>query len=106
MAEFPLLPIPPPDADRCPPGTGGGSAIRRPSRERQGERLGPVFQRLRNAFTDDREAVALRRDPAGIAPERVFLPTAQGRQQRIHATGAGPPEFIYDPQYAVYRTPF
>jgi len=47
MAEFPLLPIPAPEADRRPKGGGGGSNLRLPDRRRQGQRLQPVFQRLR-----------------------------------------------------------
>ena len=67
MAEFPLLPIPIPDADRRPSGPRGGGDLRLPGRARQGERLGPVFQRLRNVFADRRDPVTLREDSAGIA---------------------------------------
>ena len=73
MAEFPLLPIPTPASDRRPSGPRGGSNLRLPSRERQGERLQPVFQRLRDVFDADRDPVTLREDPAGIAPERALV---------------------------------
>lgn len=73
MAEFPLLPVPTPVLDRRPSGPRGGSSLRLPSRSRQGERLQPVFQRLRDVFEAGRDPVTLRDDPAGIAPERALV---------------------------------
>ena len=73
MAEFPLLPIPNPASDRRPSGPRGGGNLHLPGRARQGERLGPVFQRLRNVFEDRRDPVTLREDSAGIAPERALV---------------------------------
>ena len=73
MAEFPLLPIPTPEPDQRPPGSGGGSNLRLPGRARQGQRLEPVFQRLRNVFDEERDPLTLREDPAGIAPERALV---------------------------------
>ena len=73
MAEFPLLPIPNPAPDQHPRGTGGGSKLHLPSRARQDERLGPVFQRLRDMFEANRDPVNLQEDPAGIAPERALV---------------------------------
>lgn len=73
MAEFPLLPIPIPESDRRPSGPRGGGNLRLPGRARQGERLGPVFQRLRNVFEDRRDPVTLQEDSAGIAPERALV---------------------------------
>ena len=72
MAEFPLLPVPAPVRDRRPSGPRGGSSPRLPGRARQGERLQPVFQRLRDVFEAGRDPVTLRDDPAGIAPERAL----------------------------------
>ena len=73
MAEFPLLPVPTPVRDQRPSGPRGGSSLRLPSRARQGERLQPVFQRLRDVFEAGRDPVTLRDDPAGIAPERALV---------------------------------
>ena len=73
MAEFPLLPIPNPVRDRRPRGPQGGSSPRLPSRARQGERLQPVFQRLRDVFEAGHDPVTLQEDPAGIAPERALV---------------------------------
>ena len=72
MAEFPLLPIPNPESDRRPTGPRGGGKLRLPGRERQGERLGPVFRRLRSVVADRRDPVTLREDSAG-APERALV---------------------------------
>ena len=74
MAEFPLLPIPAPRLDERPRGGGGGGDdLRLPTVERQGHRIGPTFQRLRNAFAEERPAISLRNDPASIAPERAIV---------------------------------
>lgn len=79
MAEFPLLPVPAPVRDRRPSGPRGGSSPRLPGRARQGERLQPVFQRLRDVFEAGRDPVTLRDDPAGIAPERALVLDVAGR---------------------------
>ncbi len=73
MSEFPLLPVPKPARDKRPRGGGGGGSIQTPSRDRQRERLDPVFQRLRDVFDQGRDPVDLRDDPAGIAPERALV---------------------------------
>ena len=68
-----MLPIPIPESDRRPRGQGGGDNLRLPGRARQGERLGPVFQRLRNVFEDGVNPVTLQENSAGIAPERALV---------------------------------
>lgn len=73
MTDYPLLPVPKPGRDKRPKGGGGGSSIQTPSRARQRERLGPAFQRLRDVFDQNRDPVALREDPLGIAPERALV---------------------------------
>ena len=73
MAEFPLLPIPIPVPDQRPRGPRRGHGPLLPTRARQGERLQPVFQRLRNVFDGDRDPLTLRDDPADIAPERALV---------------------------------
>ena len=51
MAEFPLLPIPTPRSDARPRGSGGGGDnLVLPSLSRQGQRIGPTFQRLRDSL--------------------------------------------------------
>ena len=73
MAEFPLLPIPTPVPDQRPAGPRVVSDLSLPTRAREGERLQPVFQRLRDVFDGQHDAVTLREDPAGIAPERALV---------------------------------
>ena len=79
MAEFPLLRIPTPVSDQRPKGPRDRSSLRLPSQARQGERLGPVFQRLRDVFGTDRDPTTLRDDPAGIAPERALVLEVAGK---------------------------
>lgn len=73
MTEFPLLPVPTPGLDARPRGGGGGGAIQTPSRNRQRERIGPTFQRLRDVFDRQGDPLSLRDDPFGIAPERALV---------------------------------
>ncbi len=74
MAEFPLLPIPAPARDARPRGPSrGGDNLHLPSTRRQGQRIGPVFERLRDAFAQDRSVISLRDDPGSIAPERAIV---------------------------------
>jgi hypothetical protein len=74
MAEFPLLPIPTPRRDTRPRGAGGGgNNLDLPSIGRQGRRIGPIFQRLRDSFAEATPGISLRNDPASIAPERALV---------------------------------
>ncbi len=74
MAEFPLLPLPVP---RVGPRLTGSPVYvpppEHPSHERQGERFGPVFQRLANVLDSDQDPLTLRNDPMGLAPERALV---------------------------------
>jgi hypothetical protein len=60
-----------------PKGHGGGGRPKLPTKERQIERFGPTFQRLRNvmdgAADDDTYALTLRSDPSSLAPERMIV---------------------------------
>jgi hypothetical protein len=74
MVERPILRFPDPvngvrptGSPRTPPRPSG------PSRARQGERFQATFDRLSAAFSGDDPFVALRQDPAGIAPERALV---------------------------------
>ena len=73
MPARPLLILPRPSAVDPPPGRGGGSKIRFPSRDRQTRQFGPIFDRLRNAFAQQDRVLHLRDDPSGLAPERVIV---------------------------------
>ena len=73
MPEYPLLPLPafergePPAAPRFVP------RMSKLSRGRQGQRLGPVFERLANVLVEERDGISLRDDPSSIAPERALV---------------------------------
>lgn len=72
MADYPLLPLPAPVRREVDGGGWGRDQIRFPSRRRQGERLRPVFERLRGALNPD-HPLTFGEDPAGIAPERALV---------------------------------
>jgi len=69
-----------------------------PSRDRQRERIGPVFQRLKDVFDSDRDPLGLRDDPAGIAPERAIVFEVAGSIDDFGAAVAKIPglEFLAD----------
>ncbi len=114
MAEFPLLPIPAPGIDQRPAGAGGGANLRLPTRQRQGQRFQPTFQRLQDVFDNDRDPLTLRRDPAGIAPERALVLEiagsvdafyqAIGRIPGLEYLGDEEMEFDADADFAVRDT--
>lgn len=83
MAEFPLLPLPTPQTDQRPTGPRGGSGLRLPSLQRQGERLQPVFQRLQDVFENGRDPATLRDNPIGVAPERALVFEVAGSVDKI-----------------------
>lgn len=61
----------------------GAGEIRFPGRERQGERFGPVFERLRRALDPD-HPLTFGEDPAGIAPERALVFEIAGSVTGFH----------------------
>jgi len=74
MAERPILRFPNPEnAVRAPGSPRSFPKPSGPGRARQGERLRATFDRLSAAFSSDNPLVALRQDPAGIAPERALV---------------------------------
>ena len=73
MTEYPLLSIPKPEISDRLKLSSGGNNLKKPGRRRQGQRLGPVFQRLQNVFDEGRDPLTLREDPSAIAPERALV---------------------------------
>ena len=73
MPEYPLLPLPifehgnPPKLPRFVPN------VPKLSSERQGQRLGPKFDRLQDVLTSENDGLSLRDDPSSIAPERALV---------------------------------
>ena len=78
MPDRPLLNLPAPTPLDPPRKHGGGAAISRPSRDRQRERIDPRFERLSAAAETPAELMALRDDPASIAPERAIVFEVEG----------------------------
>jgi hypothetical protein len=72
MPERPLLRLPTPEPFTLRKRRGGGDLVC-PSRDRQRARLDPQFERLSRAVENPREILALRDDPASIAPERAIV---------------------------------
>ena len=72
MAERPLLILPAPgDPAARRKKTGRGGTPRLPSRERQGERLGPRFTAVQRAF--DARRARLQADATNVSPEQVIV---------------------------------
>jgi hypothetical protein len=78
VPERPLLNLPAPTAVDLPQKHGGGAAISRPSRDRQRERIDPRFERLSAVAETPAQLMALRDDPASIAPERAIVFEVEG----------------------------
>jgi hypothetical protein len=73
MPTRPLLQLPAPNPVDLPSGPRGGESIRFPSRGRQADRFGPLFNRLRSVLDRANATVELRADPTNLAPERVIV---------------------------------
>lgn len=85
MPELPLLRLPAaePANPKSPPR--GGSSVARPNRARQGARLDPRFERLQNVAANPAQIMALREDPASIAPERAIVFEVEGSLDDFYA---------------------
>ncbi len=74
MAEHPLLPLPNTERTDRPSGSRfPGNNLKRPARDRQVVRIGPKFDRLRQALGSSSGVMSLREDPTSIAPERALV---------------------------------
>ena len=71
MADLPLLFFPSPENASKTPGHGFGGNLNRPSAQRQGQRLNPIFEQLQNSF--NARSIELQQTPAGIDPEQVLV---------------------------------
>jgi hypothetical protein len=71
MAERPLLLFPTPDIAPRSRRSSGFPSIRKPSVDRQWDRLSPQFQQLQNAFAEQR--ARLRQNAAEIEPEQALV---------------------------------
>jgi hypothetical protein len=78
VPDRPLLNLPAPTPLLSPRRYGGGASVSRPSRDRQRERIDPKFARLSAAAETPADLLALRADPASIAPERAIVFEVEG----------------------------
>jgi hypothetical protein len=78
VAERPILKLPPGQAIPPKPGPRAVTSIVRPGRDRQRERLSPKFERLERLAQRPADLLALRSDPASIAPERAIVFEVEG----------------------------
>ena len=85
MPEYPLLPLPGFEQGDPPKSHGFGPNVPRLSAERQGDRLGPKFDRLQNILESDLSGLSLRDDASSIAPERALVLEVAGSIGDFHA---------------------
>ncbi len=78
MPDRPLLNLPQPEPFVPRTRVGGGANIARPTRDRQRARIEPRFDRLNRVAADPQQILALRDDPASIAPERAIVFEVEG----------------------------
>jgi hypothetical protein len=85
VPDRPLLNLPAPTPLAPRQRHGGGTTISRPSRDRQRERIDPKFARLSAAAETPAQLLALRDDPASIAPERAIVFEVEGSLKDFYA---------------------
>jgi hypothetical protein len=73
MPELPLLRLPNPSRAELPDGGRNISNVRKPTKGRQRDRFGPVFDRLQIVLSRADDPIELRDDPTALAPERVVV---------------------------------
>ena len=87
MPEYPLLPLPrfeQGDPPKPPPRPPGANPPGVPA-ERQGQRLGPKFDRLQQVLASENGGHSLRDDPSSIAPERGLVLEVAGSVSDFYA---------------------
>ena len=73
MPALPLLRLPNPNPAEVPGGQRLISNLRKPTKGRQRDRFGPVFDRLQTVLGRPGGPLELRDDPTALAPERVIV---------------------------------
>jgi Subtilase family len=94
----PLLPLPTPNPETPPSGHPGYTRLRLPTKERQRQHFGPIFERLRQAVTDGTEgsvAAQIFADANNLAPERVLVFETAGQVQNFLKAIARIPGFQF-----------
>ena len=106
MPDRPLLNLPRPTEHYASrENTGAVRIVSRPSRDRQRERIDPRFERLSAVADTPAQLMALRDDPASIAPERAVVFEVEGslkdfyeQARRIGLEYLGDFEEEFDPE--------
>ena len=112
MPEYPLLPLPAFERGDPPAPRSFVPSAPRVSLGRQGERLGPIFERLANVLEEERDGLSLLDDPSSIAPERALVLEVAGSLADFQALAArvegleflGDEESEFDPRRGLFRT--
>ena len=89
MPERPLLKLPTPEPVQPPHRGGGALKLTKPSRQRQGVRLDPKFERLARVASDPTQIMQLRQEPEAIAPERAIVFEVTGSLDTFYEKAAG-----------------
>lgn len=84
MPERPLLRLPDPEPFTPRNGPRAFGNIVKPTRDRQAERIEPRFQRLMNVAQRPEQLLALRDDPASVAPERAIVFEVEGSFENFY----------------------
>jgi hypothetical protein len=84
VPERPLLKLPDPEPFTPRNGPRAVGNIAKPTRGRQSERIAPRFERLMNVARRPEELLALRDDPASIAPERAIVFEVAGSLENFY----------------------
>ena len=84
MSERPLLRLPDPEPFTPRNGPRAFGNLAKPTRGRQSERIAPRFQRLMNVAEHAEQLLALRADPASIAPERAIVFEVAGSLENFY----------------------
>ena len=88
MPEYPLLPLPAFERGDSPAARRFVPSAPRVPLGRQGERLGPIFERLANVLEGERDGLSLLDDPSSIAPERGLVLEVAGSLVDFQALAA------------------
>lgn len=106
MVKRPLLRLPTPTSQQRTkgvPANDPNAGLPKLSAQRQNERLGPKFERLRNLIDQSNATLLLKGDPDGIAPERALVFEVAGSLQDFYSQAQRLPglAFLFDEEVAL-----
>ena len=89
MPKFPFLPLPKFERGDPPRASSFPQHVPIVSKGRQGQRLGPTFNRLARVLEADHRGLSLSEDPSSIAPERALVMEISGSLNNFQAIARG-----------------